>query len=513
MAKDMEAGLNAYREALAEAAGRECSDDMWRVLCRCDLFFLLVFVLNRKDVLKPWIYERCVEVQNNPNGHLDLWAREHYKSTIVTFAKTIQDILIDPEVTIGIFSNTRPLAMQFLRQIKTELQDNGRLKTLFHDILWSDPQRMAPKWSENDGIVCKRRGNPKEATVEAWGLIDGQPTSKHFFGRVYDDTVTQESVGNPEIIEKTTTRWEQSIALGVEGGWERYVGTTYHLHDTYAEMKKRNVVKVREYPATKDGKPDGQPVLMSAKSLMERARKMGIFTFSCQMLLDPQGNKAKTFRREWLQYWTPVRAGLNVYIIVDPASGKRRYKGNKLTNDFTCMWVIGIDANENWMVIDLIRDRLSLSGRTDELFRLHQKYRPIQQVGYEEFGMQADIDHIKEIQETRQYRFPITSLGTNQLSKGDVIESIMPKVQRKELFLPHQLHVINSEGRAEDVIQTFLREEYDMYPVLKHDDGLNGLGLMNDEKIRIVKPADDYTQRVARKMKRDSKRGRTLMSL
>ena len=32
-------------------------------------------------------------------------------------------------------------------------------------------------WSLDGGLVVKRKSNPKEATVEAWGLVDSQPTS------------------------------------------------------------------------------------------------------------------------------------------------------------------------------------------------------------------------------------------------------------------------------------------------------------------------------------------------
>jgi hypothetical protein len=139
-----------------------------------------------------------------PDGYLDLWAREHWKSSIITFALTIQDILRDPEVTVGIFSHTRPIAKAFLRQIKQEFERNERLKRWFPDVLWADPRNDSPKWSEDEGITVKRKGNPKEATVEAWGLVDGQPTSKHFSKLVYDDVVTRESVTTPEMMAKTT---------------------------------------------------------------------------------------------------------------------------------------------------------------------------------------------------------------------------------------------------------------------------------------------------------------------
>jgi len=205
-------------------------DEIEAYLGKHDLFYLLTVILRRPDAMRPWLFERCREVQAAPNDHLDLWAREHYKSTIITFALTIQDIIKDPDITVGIFSHTRPIAKAFLRQIKLEFEMNLRLQQLYPDIFYTAPEKQSPKWSEDDGIVVKRQGNPKEATVEAWGLVDGQPTGRHFKLRVYDDVVTDKSVTTPEQIQKTTAAWELSDNLGVnsdQGGAVRYIGTRY----------------------------------------------------------------------------------------------------------------------------------------------------------------------------------------------------------------------------------------------------------------------------------------------
>jgi phage terminase large subunit-like protein len=478
-----------------------------RTWARTDLYFLLRYLFNRPDLEHPWLFDRCREVQESPDGHLDLWSREHYKSTIITYAKTIQDILAshgdDPlpewggiEATFGIFSHTRPIAKAFLKQIQRELENNQVLKDLFPDVLYQDPKHEAPQWSEDGGITVKRGSNPKESTVEAWGVVEGQPVSKHFLVLVFDDMVTKASTTSTEMIEKTTEHWELALSLGsTEQVRKRYIGTRYHMNDSYRVIMNRQAAKPRIYPATDNGELDGKAVYWSQGHYEEKVREYGSFTASCQLLQNPLAEKHKGFNRADLRFYDRMGEGGrgNRIIIVDPANEKKK------KSDYTSMGVIELGQDRNFYLIDGVRDKLNLTERTDTLMHLHRTWfnrdgGRIVGVYYEKYGKDSDTQHIRYVQESENYRFDIQELG-GSMSKTDRILRLQPQFEQHRWWFPHHIYYQDHQGKDKDLIEQFLVEEYDCFPVPVHDDFLDMLARVNDIELLWPKPVPTEQKR------------------
>jgi hypothetical protein len=351
---------------------------------------------------------------------------------------TIQDILNDPEETFGIFSHNRPLAKTFLRQIKIEFETNEPLKAAFPDVLWDDPHSQAPKWSEDDGIIVKRKGNPRESTVEAWGLVDGQPIGKHFGRMVYDDVVTDKSVTTPEMIFKTTAQYGLSTNLGTVGRKPRHTGTRYNFADTWEEVAKRGV-KIRMYPATDDGTPDGHPVFWTQEQWEQKKLENGPTNTACQLLQNPIAGEQAMFDVAWLKVYEVRPKTLMAYLLIDPA------RSQKKSSDNTAMVVLGIDAQHNKYLLDGYNHRMTLSDRWERMKMIRHKWlqqRGIQvvHVGYERYGAQADFDYFEERMNIERIRFDLTPLEwprDGEPSKVDRVQRLQPDMKMGRIYLPY----------------------------------------------------------------------------
>jgi predicted phage terminase large subunit-like protein len=464
------------------------------VLVKADLYYLLVQVCKRTDLLpckdkegyvdNQYAFERVREVEKDPNGYLDLWAREHYKSSIITFGLTIQDILKDPETTFGIFSHTRPIAKAFLRQIMRELETNKVLHAAFPDVLWGENVKQSQKWSEDDGIIVKRQSNPNEATIEAWGLVDGQPTSKHFKVLLYDDVVVAGSVTTPDMISKTMTEMERSYNLGTTPGIKRGAGTRWHFNDAYKTVVDRQTFKGREHPGKEGGEEDGTSVFWDQKIHEKKRRDMGPYTYAAQILLNPKADALQGFKREWSRHYDSIKKEkLNWYILVDGASSKKR------GSDFTAMWAVGLGVDQNYYCVPEVRDRLNLKERGDRLFKLHRDYRP-KQVRYEKYGLMSDIEHFQSRMEHENYRFTITEVG-GQTSKSDRIKRLLPLFEAGRIWMPKNQFITDWQKVPVDLVKAFIEEEYLAFPVGLHDDLLDALARIAEPDLSLIWPMEE----------------------
>lgn len=420
-----------------------------------DRYFLLTCLLNRKDAAHPWLYDRCREVEARPDGHLDLWARFHFKSTIITFAGTIQEAIADPEIRIGIFSNTKAISSKFLAQIKHELESNEFLKRLYADVLWFNPTKDAPSWSVQNGLTFKRQGNPKEATIEAHGLIEGMPVGRHFPLLVFDDIITQANVTNPEQIQKATLAVQMADNLGDLSCTRKwFIGTRYHFGDTYGQLLKDEVLKPRIWAATKDKtlntfqkRPDGSLVpnlWLLTPDRWEDILKSQRDTIAAQMLQNPLAGQENLFKAEWLQPYYVRPSRMRVYILGDPSLGIHA------TSDRTAIAVIGIDALWNKYLLDGYCHRMSLSERWQVLKELYIKWTgmpgvELVEVGYERYGMQADVEYFKErMREDRTSpSFEITELNWTRNRQGESkahrVGRLEPDFRNGSFFVPAQV--------------------------------------------------------------------------
>lgn len=509
-----DSALDVYSAALNDP---HVDDYVLAELGRNDRYFLLTMILNVSVLFHAWVYERCREVEAEPDNCIDLWARGHGKSAIITFAGSIQEIIRDVEITIGIFSHTRPLAKDFIRQIKNVAEMNALLPRLYPDIFWENPRKEAPTWSLDDGIVMKRKGNPREATVEAWGLVDSQPTGKHFKLMIYDDTVEQKSVGTPEMIIKTTNSWDLSRNLATRPPRTWIIGTRYNYADTYAAILARKIFKPRIYPATDNGLPDGKPVFLTEAEWEYKKKEVSGYVLACQQLQNPLAGEAQEFKPEWLRRYEIRPETLNVAITVDPASSKKKGSSN------SAFAVIGIDTASNKYLLDGACHKMSLTERWKMLKYLRFKWirQPgvqIVKIGYEKYGMQADIEHFTEMMRLEKCPFPIEEVSwTRDLeqAKDDRIRRLIPDHQNWRFFYPYagdetsmQAQAIasrqgylvakpikrkNHEGRLYDLVELLVANEYLFFPATTAKDMLDSMSRFYDLEMMppmIVHEAD-----------------------
>ena len=488
--KVIEYKFNYVRVAQMIASGAWPELETYRKLIGSDLFFITLFIVKpfsddatRAKANHPFVVQACREVEEGPKDFtLDLWARYHFKTTVVTIAETIQFQLLNPECTTGIFSHKSPIAKDFLFSIREIFQNEAILAATFPDVVWENCKRESNLWSLDEGICLKRKTNRKEASISGHGLLEGSPTGLHFERRVYDDISTNDIVGSFDTIQKVNHSFDISQNLKtLTGSHHRIVGTFFSHNDPLVYIRDKKNLQgdskyyVRFKPATHDGTATGKPVLMTQEALDELK---GDSSFNCQQLLDPTPSSEQRLNPDFLQKVEPSSIPKNVYLflLVDQAGDASSNLGRNTDAWAAAVFAVELVVDEigqsKIFIKDLWIELCSESEGIERITRMYISGGIIRCIGVEKVSQTTTHIHIAAALKARGRHVEFTD---DRHSTGVLLR---PAGRNKKKFIESALAWPLNNSKwffSSEVPSRYidrLKQEMTNFP-LWHDDALN----------------------------------------
>ena len=463
-----------------EEARRLARNSAIRKIAETSLFFYCVFVLKMDFVNHDYGYRLCYDVQNNKwGGKLWIIARDHFKTTIITQASTLWELTKDPERTYRIISYKMEFAINCVSNIKDWCENCPLLHELWPEVFWEEP--AAGRCVDEDGeehswtwtkssIELRRKRRSKEKSVDAGSINGAAGTGFHYTHLIYDDAETPETVLTSESLNQAYEDIIMSFNTGVTSNFNYcFIGTFYAKDDVYVRLMKNGQVK--EAIIQPCVELDGSPICYTTEQLEEKILRLNSTDAALtQMFCDPSLSNNVSMKPEWIQRWEPDTRGLNIYIVVDPAGNKQ-----KRSNDNTAMWVVGIDFLGNMKVFDVVRDKLNSTTKFITLLGLVQSFHPLR-VFYEEESMQSDIAMMSEFMKQYNAHFQIVPFSMKKHgSKFDRMDKLYTPFEDGKIWFPRSCVHTNYQGKREDMLESFIRDEYLGYPTISHDDAMDAL--------------------------------------
>lgn len=379
-----------------------------------DLWFIVYFILGIPTANHPFVVNFAKKIEEGADTKtLDIVARGHFKSSIITKAETIQYHLKYPERCTAIFSYKKPLGEKFLASIK-QAYESDFLKNLFPEILYSNPEHDSPSWSLQNGITINRKGKTRtEATVFASGLSEGMATGMHVERRIYDDVETFDMSGSPDVMADVFDKFQFSSFLGTktDKDVERIIGTFYHWEGPLAKISRlrthddKYIYNTRIIPGTHDGQPNGNPVFWSQEILDEEKTKSGYFS---QILCNPVPQTERRLNPEFLQVIAHNKIPKDCYrfMMVDPA-------GSEGGGDSWAIILCGVQPKRdelgasNVYILDASIEPFKQSEAIESIIRMYINGGSILKLGVEKVGQSTAEIHVAQALQARGRRVSV----------------------------------------------------------------------------------------------------------
>jgi predicted phage terminase large subunit-like protein len=286
--------------------------------------------------------------------------RGHAKSTIVTFAYPLHQILFGQRHHILIISDTLQQATDFVMRMRLELEENPRILEDFGDLrtrTWGDEEFVT-----RNGVRVLARGSGQKVR----GLVYRQWRPDLI---LVDDLENDQNVRNPRLV-KEKYRWlVEAVYPALEPGGSLFVvGTMLSRHSVLARLLENEAFVSRLWRAWEENGNPIWPARYSRDELERLKGVMGSVAFNKEFGNDPRDEEG-LFREEWLIFYHPEQiAGHNLTVFggIDPSVG------SGASSDYKAILTIGISPDRFIYVLDAFIRRCSI----DEMIRAaYARYR------------------------------------------------------------------------------------------------------------------------------------------
>ena len=240
---------------------------------------------------------------------------------------------------------------------------------------------------------------------------------------------------------------------------------------------------------------------LTKKDLLELRDDLGEYNFVGQYLQSPVPVGGGEFKNKWVQYYQDggiKPKSMNVCILCDPSAGEENNKKKKKLSDFTAMMVVGLAPDNNYYLLDLVRDRLNPTQRVEMLFVLHRKWNALcgkpPKVGYENYALMSDTHYIEAKKKEDGYNFPLFKLG-GKVDKETRIRRLIPDMENGRWYFPSSLQYVDGEGRTFDLVKELVSSEMPTFPKARFDDMLDAMSRVYDIDMMMNFPRPKKTEK------------------
>lgn len=310
---------------------------------------LCEYVLDKDRDAPLWFHEEMMLFQDAHAEGLILAFRGARKTHYCSIARTIFEILRNPNVRILLTADAADQSKAILRAVKDHFENNEELREIFGDYVTD-----ARKWTDSEIIVNKRTAvGLKEATVTAAG-IDTSLLGKHFDVIIGDDLVTEENSATDGQRKKVHNYFYKTILGCLEPDGRLWIiGTRWdeddlygHLAGSYFEPEAQFRIGILDEETDESIWEDRFPT-----ARMHRIRKGNLAAFELQWMCRTGVGMGGIFTEEHFRYYSEIHDPYFKWQGVDLAVG------TKARNDFFAHVTIAVTKGSRDIYLVEFRER------------------------------------------------------------------------------------------------------------------------------------------------------------